>query len=112
VISDWRTRAACRYVDPTLFDRPEVSGRKVPKSAQFAASYCENCPVRDECGAEADDNRDEGVRGGTWRANTSHGYRSYEITPLTSKAIRVINHDQPAVRVPRRASTNPERAAS
>jgi hypothetical protein len=83
--------------------RPARS-RRVPKSAQFAASYCQDCPVRRECGAEADDNRDEGVRGGRWRANTSHGYRSYEITPLTSKAIRVINHD---TRFP-----SPERTAS
>lgn len=99
----WRAKAACRYVDPMLFDRPEAGGRKVPKSAQYAASYCHGCPVRRECGAAADENRDEGVRGGKWRANTSHGYRVYEITPLTSKPIRVIHHDH---------TTLPERAAS
>lgn len=40
----WMEKAACRGMDPELFDHP--GGPSYPVEAQQA---CEGCPVRDQC---------------------------------------------------------------
>lgn len=104
---DWRDRAECAYADPTLFDRPDGWGARIPKAARIAASYCQNCDVHNECGADANENRAEGVRDGMWGVITSHGYRRLPITPIAPTPIPVIHH--PSARA---LPNNPERAAS
>ncbi|WP_082973703.1 WhiB family transcriptional regulator [Mycobacterium sp. E2327] len=56
--TDWVSRARCRTIDPdTLFVRGAAQ--------REAALVCRHCPVMQECGAEALDNRVEfGVWGG------------------------------------------------
>ena len=54
---DWTTRAKCKGMEDALF--PEASDQK------RARQFCQGCPVRFECLAEALDNRIEwGVWGG------------------------------------------------
>lgn len=106
--SEWRDRAECAYADPTLFDRPNGKGFRIPRSAQIAASYCAECPVKAECREDADDAEDEGVRGGEMGYRTSSGkYHRLPIVPLPSTPIPVTLH--PSARA---FPNDPERAAS
>lgn len=81
----WRKRAACaEAADPTVFDDPDRSRsqrfRGVPASAIGAARmFCRRCPVREQCGAEADELLDPGLRGGVYRMATLNGYTTYDL---------------------------------
>lgn len=72
----WRDEAACRGQDPAIFF-PERGG-----DVTMAVSFCERCPVRESCLAEAMQNREEfGVWGGvSGRARrTLRGRGGYQI---------------------------------
>jgi WhiB family redox-sensing transcriptional regulator len=63
---DWRHQAACRDMDGDLFFAPdqERANRRNPRVAE-AKRVCDGCPVRQECGAEAETDRiPYGVWGG------------------------------------------------
>lgn len=66
---DWVVDAACRGVDSALFDPAGAAdpGHTVPRRVLLAVAFCDDCPVRAQCGADADAHRDEGVRAGLWR---------------------------------------------
>jgi hypothetical protein len=53
----WVHQAACRDADPALFDADTTN-------LIAALTYCQLCPVRAECKADARQNHDVGVRGG------------------------------------------------
>lgn len=55
---DWRHGAACVRADPELFF--PLSG----ESQSSAMAYCEGCPVRSECLADALAGGHGGIRGG------------------------------------------------
>jgi len=57
---DWRTRAACRDVDPELFFGD-------PTAQEAAVAVCAGCPVVAECRAWADQ---RGIVDGTWAGET------------------------------------------
>lgn len=69
----WRSAAACRDADPTLFvpaDRPGKSPRAFEHEAaeianhEKARKFCLACPVIAECLAHALENEEEGTWGG------------------------------------------------
>lgn len=87
-LGDWRTRAACRGADPSLFEERTMSGpvQRVPQEILMAAlRYCQGCPVLSECKAEADANPAlRGLLGGVYRtlnmrSATSGAYRSFNL---------------------------------
>ena len=59
IMSDWRTRAACRDEDPEIFF-PDPSDTDTRAQAE---AICAKCPVRTECGLNADR---FGIWGGTY----------------------------------------------
>lgn len=52
-MEDWRSRAACREHDPSLWDVEKLYGPGAQKRMQErtakAKSICATCPVRDKC---------------------------------------------------------------
>lgn len=85
-MSRWWTHARCLGADPTLFDEKPMR-RNQKLSAHFiftAAAFCGPCPVREACAAEADENRDVGLRAGVYRTSASDGtkYRGIPLIPL------------------------------
>lgn len=50
---NWRSRAACRNVDPDLF----FPAADDAKTIRAALEICEGCPVRRQCGEYADTHR-------------------------------------------------------
>lgn len=66
----WRKRAACAGADPSRFEERRMPGtaKRAPEDIQQTAiRYCLNCPVRQECRKEADQNRFCGLFGGVFR---------------------------------------------
>ncbi len=65
-MSDWRERAACRSADPDLFYAPARAEREDERDERvtLALSYCDICPVRDDCAAFHADDR-YAIAGGT-----------------------------------------------
>ena len=45
---DWRSRAACRFIDPDLFFPISGSGKGLEQAAE-AKAVCAGCEVRREC---------------------------------------------------------------
>lgn len=61
---DWRTRAACRDVDPELFFPIGTTGPALSQIDQ-AKAVCRSCDVADECLSWAiESGQDSGVWGG------------------------------------------------
>lgn len=84
--------AAATTVESRPFDRANhrVGGGRpatVPEAAFTAArEFCAGCPIRVECGAEADAKREEGLWGGAYRLRLSSSgrrqtYRVMELLP-------------------------------
>lgn len=61
---DWRTRSACRDVDPETFFPVAESGPVHDAAVTAAKAVCARCPVRAECLADALDRLPYGVAGG------------------------------------------------
>ena len=61
---DWRSRAACRDVDPETFFPVAESGPAYERQVAAAKAVCTGCPVRSECLNEALVRVPEGVAGG------------------------------------------------
>jgi WhiB family redox-sensing transcriptional regulator len=61
--SRWRSRAACRDVDPELFFPVGKSGPALLQIAE-AKAVCRRCPVRDACLADALERIPDGIAGG------------------------------------------------
>lgn len=55
----WRDNAACRGRPTAWWFAPVDS-----PEARLAFAYCDVCPVRDDCQADAYANNDSGIRGG------------------------------------------------
>lgn len=86
----WRDDALCHDAPAELFmARPLVNAR-VPDSIRAAAhDYCDVCPVRVQCGAEADEHRYAGLWGGSWRYEKARNRLVYvviELLPIGSAA--------------------------
>lgn len=47
--TDWINRAACKSAPPEVFHPVEVSGKYLPDDVAVARTWCNQCPVRDEC---------------------------------------------------------------
>ena len=62
---EWRTRAACRSVDPELFFPTAETGPVHDAQVAGAKAVCAGCPVRAECLDEALVRIPEGIAGGT-----------------------------------------------
>ena len=61
---DWRTRAACRDVDPEVFFPVGTTGPAL-RQIEFAKNICRACSVVDDCLMWAiDSGQDAGVWGG------------------------------------------------
>jgi hypothetical protein len=87
--STWPLRAKCRNLSRSelndFFAADNEPRRRVPLRVLAAARrFCHQCPVRAECGAEADANHDEGLWGGAWRYRTQNAAneRSYRVIPI------------------------------
>ncbi len=52
-MNEWRTRAACRSVDPDVFFPTAEAGPVYDAQVAVAKAVCAGCPVRAECLAEA-----------------------------------------------------------
>jgi WhiB family transcriptional regulator, redox-sensing transcriptional regulator len=62
--TDWRSRAACRDVDPELFFPLGASDADLPQ-IDAAKRICRTCPVREPCLRWVLSTGDAGVWGGT-----------------------------------------------
>lgn len=64
----WRSRAACRNLDP-LESRPFVAASLTPAQRAWALNFCHQCPVWRECREwAAGEERFQGIAGGrAWR---------------------------------------------
>ena len=90
----WRESAACTGANPRLFDeRPSLAPRKwgIPAElVEVAETFCRQCPVRAQCGAEADANEYSGIAGGAYRcASRSGGYQRFNLLRPQSDSERV-----------------------
>jgi hypothetical protein len=85
----WWEYTACHGVDPTLFEARdgEHAGRPPERSLRANEDYCQRCPVRIECGADADRNKAEGLRGGLWRY-WDKARANYRVKPVKPPARR------------------------
>jgi len=63
-MSEWRTRAACRSVDPEVFFPTAEVGPVYDAQVAVAKAVCAGCPVRPECLAEALTRIPYGIAGG------------------------------------------------
>lgn len=66
----WRERASCKGADPAQFEERTIRSIKNVPPEVLAAAYrfCQPCPVRSECKAEADENPAlTGLLGGVYR---------------------------------------------
>jgi hypothetical protein len=61
---EWRTRAACRSVDPEIFFPTAEIGPAYEAQVTVAKAICAGCPVRVECLDEALVRIPEGIAGG------------------------------------------------
>jgi hypothetical protein len=61
---DWRSRAACRGVEPELFFPVAESGPQWAAQVAEAKAVCAGCPVRAECLAFALERLPYGIAGG------------------------------------------------
>ena len=61
---NWRSRAACRGVDPELFFPTAEDGPVRDAQVAVAKSVCASCPVREACLAEALERMPYGIAGG------------------------------------------------
>jgi WhiB family redox-sensing transcriptional regulator len=80
---DWRTRAACREVDPELFFPVGTNG---PALAQIdeAKAICTGCNVTGECLTWAmESGQETGVWGGL-SEDERHALRRQRLTPVSS----------------------------
>jgi len=80
--TDWRSRAACRSVDPDLFFPSADSGPAYAVQVAEAKAVCGRCPVRDECLVEAIERLPYGIAGG----RTPEERRRYRDRPAPSRA--------------------------
>lgn len=81
--SSWPEQAACQGVDPELFAPRSIRRDDELASATVAARrYCAHCPVRADCGAEADRDQLQGLWGGVHRLRHSTGRGELVRTPL------------------------------
>ena len=64
LIREWRTRAACRSVDPEVFFPTAEVGPMYDAQVAVAKAVCTRCPVRVECLNEALVRIPEGIAGG------------------------------------------------
>lgn len=72
VNANWRDHAACIGADPNLFtETHDRTTDAVDQRQRTALRHCLHCPVRDECGAEADENNWVGIWGGIYRTQSS-----------------------------------------
>lgn len=85
---EWRSRAACVYVDAELFHAPDLERSDSPAATEriaAAKAVCATCPVRAECLQDAIDTRDgHGIRGGLTegeRANLTRRQKRAARTP-------------------------------
>lgn len=80
----WRTDAACRGADPTLFDERDSHTRHDWARLQVTVElFCADCPVQTRCGEFARTHRLSGVYGGVYR-HTRHGrLRHRTLLPAT-----------------------------
>lgn len=74
----WRELAACRGMDTRIFFPEQGEDIRIPKAV------CESCPVSAECLAEAEENHELGVWGGTTRRG--RGQRMAIRRPVTQQA--------------------------
>lgn len=67
--SGWMALARCTGADVAdFFPRDgEQTKDALARAQPVARRLCVGCPVRTECAAVADENRDEGLWGGEWR---------------------------------------------
>lgn len=74
---DWRDNAACRGVDPRLFDPLSGQERRAHSNplaharVRQALAVCQGCPVRAVCDASADESGEVGVWGAEYRSTPS-----------------------------------------
>ncbi|OLM03566.1 WhiB-like transcription regulator [Pseudonocardia sp. Ae406_Ps2] len=65
---DWRTRAACRDVDPELFFPTATAGAALIEAESAAVAVCTGCPVIAECRRWAVAEQPHGIAGGLTEA--------------------------------------------
>lgn len=92
----WQELARCgeRDADPSLFDEWDRVWESLPEATARAArawrTYCQACPVAQQCLDDALDGGDVGVRGGyLLRRNHSaggHGIRRFHLAPCGTYA--------------------------
>jgi WhiB family transcriptional regulator, redox-sensing transcriptional regulator len=69
---NWRTRAACREVDPDLFFPVGADDSPVTRfQVERARAVCDSCPVRADCLRFALGSRQDGIWGGTTEGERS-----------------------------------------
>ncbi|MCM3849573.1 WhiB family transcriptional regulator [Pseudonocardia sp. DR1-2] len=61
---DWRSRAACRDVDPDLFFPTAVTGATLVAAERRALAVCRVCPVLEACRIWAVAQQPHGIAGG------------------------------------------------
>jgi Transcription factor WhiB len=59
----WRTLAVCKGADPNLFQPEKETPRE--EIALTIATYCDACPVKEQCLDHAVENNEKGIWGGT-----------------------------------------------
>lgn len=66
----WKSQAMCQGADPILFFGPrhfEPKWERILRIDSTIKGYCNQCPVVRECGEYADEVREYGIWGGTYR---------------------------------------------
>jgi WhiB family redox-sensing transcriptional regulator len=79
--TDWRSRAACRHIDPELFF-PEGSAGPALQATTLAKQACGTCPVQAQCLLWA---LDHGVAFGIWGGHTEGERRELRSTLARSR---------------------------
>lgn len=87
--ADWTAHAACADADSKLFE-PSTSDKPqdVITRIRVARLYCQRCPVRAACAAQADDRHEVGIWGGAHRYRLGSGYGKYVVESLIPAAAR------------------------
>lgn len=79
----WRSQAACSEEDPDVF-YPDMATSHGQKTAKFAITICESCPVRTKCAQHGISHERYGVWGGMTEGERTR-YRRKHNVPLDTE---------------------------
>lgn len=80
-VVNWRADAACRDAEPELFFVDAEGGDSLTRLRMVARLHCAACPVLLSCALYADDRRESGLWGGSYRSRSTGPYGRNPLIP-------------------------------